>query len=196
MTATDSAPRNRLLKAADDLFYKEGIRAIGINRVLEESQTSIMSLYRHFGSKDGLAAEYLKRRSRSFRKEFVSEVNRRASSPRDKILVTFDMLREGVGEPNFRGCAFINATVEMASPDHELVKIARHHKNAGRRWFAEVAAAAGVRNPDALAIQLAMLVDGAYVAADLYQDASGFAFARSAAETLLDAALAAGESAS
>jgi AcrR family transcriptional regulator len=175
MRATKVAPRDRLLKAANDLFYKEGIRSVGINRVLEESQTPIMTLYRHFGSKDGLAAEYLKRRSEHFLEKFDSGVKERASSPRERILATFDMLRELVEEPDYRGCAFINATVEMASPDHELTKIARHHKDAARQWFAEFAAEAGV-----------------FVAADLYRESSSSAHARSAAETLIDAALAAG----
>jgi AcrR family transcriptional regulator len=195
MRATKVAPRDRLLKAANDLFYKEGIRSVGINRVLEESQTPIMTLYRHFGSKDGLAAEYLKRRSEHFLEKFDSEVKRRTSSPRERILATFDMLRELVEEPDYRGCAFINATVEMASPDHELTKIARHHKDAARQWFAEFAAEAGVPDPEGLAIQLTLLVDGVFVAADLYRESSSSAYARSAAETLIDAALAAGPNA-
>jgi AcrR family transcriptional regulator len=195
MKATKVAPRDRLLKAANDLFYKEGIRSVGINRVLEESQTPIMTLYRHFGSKDGLAAEYLKRRSKHFLEKYDSGVKERASSPRERILAAFDMLRELVEEPDYRGCAFINATVEMASPDHELTKIARHHKDASRQWFAEFAAEAGVPDPEGLAIQLTLLVDGLFVAADLYRESSGAAYARSAAETLIDAALAAGPNA-
>jgi AcrR family transcriptional regulator len=190
MTTTNASPRDRLLEAANDLFYREGIRSVGINRVLEESQTPIMTLYRHFGSKDGLAAEYLKRRSEHFLEKFDSEVKRRASSPRERILATFDVLREVLEEPDYRGCAFINATVEMASPDHELTKIARHHKDAARQWFAEFAAEAGVPDPEGLAIQLTLLVDGVFVAADLYRESTGSAYARSTAETLIDAALA------
>ncbi len=187
---TKISPRDRLLKAASDLFYKEGIRSVGINRVLEESQTPIMTLYRHFGSKDGLAAAYLDRRGERTQEVVKGEVERRASSPREKILATFDIVREGFEASDYRGCAFINATVEMASPDHEVTKIARHHKNAGRQWFAELAAAAGVPDPEALAIQLTVLLDGATAAAVLYRDSTGAAYAHSAAETLIDAALA------
>jgi AcrR family transcriptional regulator len=190
MTTTNVSPRDRLLEAADDLFYKEGIRSVGINRVLQESQTPIMTLYRHFGSKDGLAAAYLDRRGERTQEVVKSEVDRRASSPREMILATFDILREGFEESDYRGCAFLNATVEMASPDHEIAKIARHHKDAGRQWFAELAAGAGVPDPAGLAIQLTVLLDGATAAAVLYRDSSGAAYARSAAETLIDAALA------
>ena len=198
MAATNVPPRERLLNAADDLFYQEGIRNVGINRVLEEAQTPIMTLYRHFGSKDGLAAEYLDLRGERNAAYFDSEVKRRASSPRERILASFDILREGLERPDYRGCPFINATAEMASPDHEVAKIARRHKEAGRVWFAELAAEAGVPDPAGLAIQLSLLMDGALVSADVYRassgaaDSSGAVYARSAAETLLDAALAAG----
>lgn len=192
MATTNLSPRDRLLKAANHLFYKEGIRSVGINSILEESQTPIMTLYRHFGSKDGLAAAYLDRRGERTREVVESEVKRRASSPREKLLAFFDILREGFEESDYRGCAFLNATVEMASPDHEVAKIARHHKDAGRQWVAELAAEAGVPDPAGLAIQLTVLLDGATAAAVLYRDSSGSAYARSAAETLIDAALAAG----
>jgi AcrR family transcriptional regulator len=191
MTATKISPRERLLAAADDLFFKEGIRAVGINRVLEEARTPIMSLYRNFGSKDGLAAAYLERRGECYVEEVAGEVMRRASSPREKILATFDIIGERLEKGDFRGCPFINATVEMASPDHEVAKIARRYKEAGRQWFAEFAAEAGVPDPAGLAIQLTVLLDGAAAAAALYQDSSGAMYARSAAESLVDAALAA-----
>jgi AcrR family transcriptional regulator len=190
MTTTNVSPRDRLLEAADDLFYKEGIRSVGINRVLEESRTPIMTLYRHFGSKDGLAAAYIDRRGERTQEVVRSEVERRASSPREKILATFDILREGFEESDYRGCAFLNATVEMASPDHEVAKIARRHKDAGRQWFAELMAEAGAPDPAGLAIQLTVLLDGATAAAVLYRDSSGAEYARAAAETLIDAALA------
>ena len=192
MATTKVSPRDRLLQAADDLFYKEGIRSVGINRVLEESQTPIMTLYRHFGSKDGLAAAYIDRRGERTQEVVRSEAERRASTPRETILATFDILREGFEETDYRGCAFLNATVEMASPDHEVAKIARHHKDAGRQWFAELMAEAGAPDPTGLAIQLSVLLDGATASAVLYRDSSGAAQARSAAETLIDAALATG----
>ena len=153
MTATKISPRDRLLAAADDLFFKEGIRAVGINRILEEARTPIMTLYRHFGSKDGLAAAYLERRGERNAEEVASELARRASTPREKMLATFDIIVEGLEKGEFRGCPFINATVEMASPDHEVARIARRYKDAGRQWFAEFAAEAGVPDPAGLAIQ-------------------------------------------
>lgn len=190
MTVKKAPPRDRLLAAADDLFFKEGIRAVGINRILEEAQTPIMTLYRNFGSKDGLAEAYLERRGERFIEEIDSEVPRRASSSREKILATFDVIGERLEKGEFRGCPFINATVEMASPDHEIVKIAHRYKEASRQRFAEIAAEAGVADPEGLAIQLTVLLDGAAAAAAVYHDSSGSTYARSAAETLIDAALA------
>ncbi|MFJ2667493.1 TetR/AcrR family transcriptional regulator [Nocardia fluminea] len=191
MTVTNIPPRDRLLEAADDLFYKEGIRAVGINRVLEEAQTPIMSLYRNFGSKDGLAAAYLERRGERQVEVFSSEVERRASTPRGQILAAFDIFRERLEESDYRGCPFINASVEMASPNHEVTQIARRYKDIGRQWFAQLAAEAGASDPAGLAVQLTVLADGAAAAAVLYHDSSGSQYARSAAEVLVDAALAA-----
>jgi AcrR family transcriptional regulator len=190
-TTVDTDARSRILEAAYELFSRRGIRAVGIDAIIRESGVARMTLYRHFGSKDGLAAAYLDRRGERTQEGVKSEVERRASSPRERILAAFDMLRELVEEPDYRGCAFINAAAEMASPDHELTKIARHHKDASRQWFAEFAAEAGVPDPEGLAIQLTLLVDGLFVAGDLYRESSGSAYARSAAETLIDAALAA-----
>lgn len=191
MTRLNVPPRDRLLKAADDLFFTEGIRSVGINRILEASQTPIMSLYRNFGSKDGLAAAYLERRGEVNAAEVGREVERRASSPREMILATFDVLRESLEQSGYRGCPFINAAVEMASADHEVAQIARRVKEAGRQSLAELAAEAGVPDPDGLAIQLTVLLDGASAAAVIYCDSSGAEHARLAAETLIDAALAA-----
>jgi AcrR family transcriptional regulator len=191
MSAKTISPRDRLLAAADDLFFKEGIRAVGINRILEQANTPIMTLYRHFGSKDGLAAAYLERRGERLRDEVGGEVERRAKSPREAILATFDIIREGLEVGDFRGCPFINATVEMASPDHEVAQIARRYKDAGRQGFAELAAELGVSDPAGLAIQLTLLLDGASASAVLFQDLNGAMHARSAAEILIDSALAA-----
>src|SRR5271156_2264737 len=183
------APRERLLKAAH-LFYNEGINNVGIKRVLESAETPIMSLYRQFGSKDGPVQEYLERRDRRVGEKFLLEVAERASSGRDKILAMFDVLGEVFEDDHYRGCAFINASVEMASHEHPLTQLAISHKDAVRAIFAGYAAEAGVPNPAGLAVQLQLLMDGAFVGADMRKDPSLAAEARAAAEALVDRALA------
>jgi AcrR family transcriptional regulator len=182
-------PRDRLLKAAH-LFYNEGIRAVGINRLLDEADTPIMSLYRNFGSKDALVEAYLERRHQRTQEQLDREVARRATTPRERILATYDVLAEVVFvDERYRGCAFINASVEMASPDHPLTQLAIRHKDAMLERFAREAREAGAPDPETLATQLLLLMDGAFVGSDMRRDPSIALQARAAASTLLDAAL-------
>jgi len=181
--------RDRLMKAAH-LFYNEGIRAVGIDRLLEEADTSIMSLYRNFGSKDALVEAYLERRNQRAQEQLDFEVARRATTPRERILATYDVLAEVVfADERYRGCAFINASAEMASPDHPLTQLAIRHKDAMLERFARDAREAGAPDPETLAAQLLLLMDGAFVGSDMRRDPSIALQARAAASTLLDVAL-------
>lgn len=185
------SPRERLLSAAR-LFYTDGIRAVGVNRILEEAGTPIMSLYRLFGSKDGLVEEYLRHLDVSRRSLFDREINKRATAGKDKALATFDVLGRVVSAKDYRGCAFINVAVEMADPSHPFVDIAATHKNFVRERFASYLAEAGLKQTEPLATQLLMLLDGVFVGAQVRADEKDLARqARAAAEVLIDAALAA-----
>jgi AcrR family transcriptional regulator len=188
MAGATTPPSERLLKAAH-LFYNEGIRAVGINRVLAAADTPIMTLYRNFGSKDGLVEAYLRRRDERVREKFDTQVAERATNGRDKILAVFDVLGEVFEDPQYRGCAFINASVEFVPSDHPIKAIAVAHKDAVRARFAEYAQEAGAEDPDSLATRLMLVMDGAFVAADMRGDASVAREARAAAEALLNAAL-------
>jgi AcrR family transcriptional regulator len=186
-------PRERLIRAAR-LFYTEGIRAVGINRILDEAKTPIMSLYRIFGSKEGLVEAYLADSDRRVRDRFDTEVEKLADNGRDKALAVFDVLAAVVAEPDYRGCMFINAAVEMADRDHPFTVISVAHKEHARERFARYLAEAGIAEPDLLAGQLRTLMDGVYVNAQMQvSDAAGEA--RAAAMVLIDAALAAQHSA-
>jgi AcrR family transcriptional regulator len=184
-------PRQRLMTAAE-LFYTEGIRAVGINRVLEEAQTPIMSLYRIFGSKDGLVEEFLVDKDKRIRALFEREVERLADTPAERVLAMFDVLGQIVARSDYRGCTFINVAVEMADPDHRFVGIAVAHKEFVREAFAGHLADAGLRETEPLATQLLMLLDGVFVHAQMHANPEQAAqCGRAAAKVLLDAALAA-----
>lgn len=188
---TDAAPRERLLGAAE-LFYSEGIRAVGINRVLEEAKTPIMSLYRIYGSKEGLVEAFLADKDQRVRALFEREVERLADTPRDRVLAMFDVLGELIAGRDYRGCTFINAAVEMADPEHPFVAIAVAHKKFVREAFARYLSEAGLEETEPLASQLLMLVDGVFVSAQMHTVHDDTALkGRMAAEVLLDAALAA-----
>jgi AcrR family transcriptional regulator len=185
------APRQRLMTAAE-LFYTEGIRAVGINRILEDAQTPIMSLYRIFGSKEGLVEEFLLDKDNRVRARFEREIERIADTPKERVLAMFDVLGQVIRESDYRGCTFINVAVEMADPQHPFVDIAVSHKEFVRETFSRYLAEAGLRKTEPLATQLLMLVDGVFVSAQMHSNHGEIALqGRMAAEVLVDAALAA-----
>jgi len=194
-TDTDKArespgsPHSRLLRAAD-LFYLEGINIVGINKVLAAANTPIMSLYRNFSSKEGLVAEFLTLKGVQVRAMFQREAEARADTARDRILAVFDVLGEvAADEEGFRGCALINACVETPEFEHPFRAIALEHKDLTRELFAHHATEMGASNPERLAACLTMLMDGAFVTAEMRRgDPSVAQHARAAAEALLVAA--------
>ncbi|MFI5626410.1 TetR/AcrR family transcriptional regulator [Nocardioides sp. NPDC051685] len=184
-------PRRRLMNAAE-LFYTEGIRAVGINRLLEEAETPIMSLYRIFGSKEGLVEEFLLDKDARVRTLFESEIERLADTPKERVFAFFDVLGQVTAGSDYRGCTFINVAVEMADPEHPFVGIAVSHKEFMRDAFSRHLSDAGLRETEPLATQLSMLVDGVFVAAQMRTGGEQFAAqGRMAAEVLVEAAFAA-----
>jgi AcrR family transcriptional regulator len=183
------APRDRLMAAAQ-LFYAEGIRAVGVDRLTEKAKTPVMSLYRHFGSKEGLVEAFLHDTDVQSRAKFQREIERRASTGKERVLAAFDVLGAVIADPSYRGCTFINVSVEMADPHHPFVDIAVAHKAFMRAILARYLAEAGLRETGALATQLLLLMDGVFVRAQMHADHGDAAFhGRKAAEVLLDSAL-------
>jgi AcrR family transcriptional regulator len=174
------APAERLLKAADELFYSEGINTVGIDRVIAHAGVAKASLYSSFGSKDELIRSYLDGRRES-RRERIEQAIAVHESPRDRILAVFDELGD------LRGCPFIRAGAE--APAGSLIE---EVNDAYRAWlrsvFLTLARRAGASEPATLAWQLQMLYDGAAVAARMDRSSRAAKKARLAAETLLDVA--------
>jgi len=170
--------KERILETADRLFYRQGIRAVGVDTIAAEIGISKRTLYNHFPSKDELIAAYLTRRSK-----LPSKSERSAL---DQILGAFDRLDRSFGDDEFRGCPFVNAVAELGEDVNPVVKeIARTFKEGRRAWFVSLLKELKVSNASALATQLAILVDGA-IAADLVrQDKSAARAAKRAAIVLL-----------
>ena len=121
-------PRDRILDAADDLFYSRGIHAVGIDEIVARSSTAKATLYAHFPSKDDLIASYLQRRSAQWREHLSAELSRRGGSPAERIDAIFAMLARGCAIPGFRGCPFINAAAEYPDPAHPARVVADAHR--------------------------------------------------------------------
>jgi AcrR family transcriptional regulator len=169
--------KDRILETADRLFYLQGIRAIGVDTVAAEIGISKRTLYNHFPSKDALIAAYLQRR-------FVTP---RASEkpPAEQILATFDSLERRFASKDFRGCPFVNAVAEMGAEDRPVRDIAIAFKESRRLWFRDLLRQLGAADAEALATQLALLVDGS-IAQDLVRNDPAMArAAKEAAKVLL-----------
>jgi AcrR family transcriptional regulator len=178
--------RERLLAAANDLFYAEGVHTVGIDRVIERAGVAKATLYSAFGSKDELIRAYLTRRHQVWQ-DRVTQHLAGYHTPRDRLLGVFDWLGLLFARPEFHGCAFMNATAEEGAGG-PAAEPAGAYRDSVRALFIELAQAAGAVDPDRLAGQLALLYDGATVAARMDRNPGAGAIAREIAATLVDAA--------
>ena len=154
-----------------------GIRAVGVDTIAAETGISKRTLYNHFPSKDALIAAYLERR---FTRAPPSD-----KPPVEQILGTFDRLERGFASKGFRGCPFVNAVAELGAEDRSVRKIAIAFKESRRLWFRDLLLQLGVADPEGLATQLTLLVDGS-IAQDLVRDDPSMArAAKDAARVLL-----------
>jgi AcrR family transcriptional regulator len=175
-----TAMQNRILETADRLFYRQGIRAIGVDTIAAEAGISKRTLYNYFPSKDELIIAYLSRRIRPMPESSLP--------PAGQILGDFDRLERSFASGGFRGCPFVNAVAELKEQQHAVTKIAAAFKEQRRIWFRDLLKQLDVAHPDDLAMQLMLLVDGAIAAALVRGDAKVAQVARDAARVLLAAA--------
>jgi len=182
-----ASARERLLKAANDLFYEEGVHTVGIDRIIEKAGVAKASLYSTFGSKEALVQAYLAGRHES-RKARVTRKLAAATTPRARLLAVFDALEERISESRFRGCAFVLATAE-GRPSAGVRRVSNESRAWMRGLFADLATEAGAADPERLAQQLTLIYDGATVGSYMDEDPSVVKSARALATTLVDAAI-------
>src|SRR6266540_7155632 len=164
--ATQPHARERILEAAYELFSRNGIRAVGIDAIIERSGVARMTLYRHFGSKDALVLAFLERREERWTKEWLqSAVERRASDPAQRLLVIFDVFDEWFQQGDFEGCSFINVLLEIDDPGSEVHRASADQLARIRAFVARLATEAGVADAEGLAHKWHILMKGSIVAA-------------------------------
>jgi AcrR family transcriptional regulator len=179
--------RERLLQAANELFYEEGVHTVGIDRVIERAGVAKATLYSAYGSKDELIRAYLMNKGRT-RQERTMRAMEDVDSARERLLVMFDVLTESYANPNYHGCAFINASAE-ARPGSPIVEATDEFRGWLRNLLVSLAREVGVAEPERLARQLHLLYDGANVSAQMDHDPHAAAAARVAAQVLIEAAI-------
>jgi AcrR family transcriptional regulator len=188
VTATSGVPE-RILRTASDLFYREGVRAVGIQRVIEEAGIAKASLYAHYASKDDLVAACIDDRANAWREQVEARLADPTLDARGRLLRFFDVQAEWIASPAFRGCPFLNASSELADAAHPAKAVTVRHRGWLHGLLTSLAEEAGARAPRDLAGALVVLHDGAAASALVDQDAAASGHARRAAEQLLDAHL-------
>ncbi|HET7021857.1 MAG TPA: helix-turn-helix domain-containing protein [Xanthobacteraceae bacterium] len=158
-------PRARILAVARELFYRDGIRAVGVDAIAEAAGTNKMTLYRHFASKDELVADYLRE---SARLATAGRDRLEAEHPGDPLAQLRGWLArmaERLANADERGCPLVNAAVELPEKTHPARRVIEEFKTAERAWLVRVCRASGLREPELLADELHLLLEGARVTA-------------------------------
>ncbi len=183
------SPRERLLDAANELFYAEGVQSVGIDRVIERAGVAKASLYSTFGSKEELVRAYLEGRHQMVFGRLHAAIAAAGDDPVQRILAVFDSQAELYGRPTFNGCAFAMASAE-APPGGRIDLATESYRADVRGLFVELAGQAGVSDPQLLARQLQLIYDGASLSARMDHDPSLAVAQRAAAAALVQAAIA------
>src|ERR1700741_1928594 len=171
--------RAKILETIDRLFYRQGIRAVGVDTIGAELGISKKTLYRYFRSKSEMIEAYLRGRFRPFPQDSDR-------SPAEQFLANFAWLeRSPSSKKEYRGCAYLNALAELGEDERESRDLAAHFKESRRLWFRNLLSKLDVDDPDPLATQLSLLVDGAYSAMLTRKDPSSTRAAIAAARVLL-----------
>lgn len=180
--------RDDLMNTALILFYTRGFHATGIDDILAQSGTAKATLYHHFRSKDELVDAVLARQDEWFCR-WIESRTADAADPADRVLALFDVMGHWFGKAGFRGCLFINAASEFDDPTAPVRRTVAAHKARVREFIHAQLRAAHCRDADVLAAQIAILLEGAIVSANIHGSPEAATHARAAAKTLLAAAL-------
>jgi len=181
--------REQIVSEALKLFYQHGFTATGVDKIITEAKVSKKTLYNHFKSKDELVLATLRKRDEMFRNNLMRETERRGESPRAQLLALFDVVGDWFNEKTFSGCMFINAAAEFSDADNPSHIISAEHKRLVCEYIRGIASEAGASNPDELAKQINLLIEGAIVDAHVCGNKSAADRAKRMAEVFVNIAL-------
>jgi AcrR family transcriptional regulator len=157
-----------LLDVAQELFYQHGVRAVGVDLIVETSGVAKTSLYRHFATKDDLVAAVLERDDAAYWDQWDGIAAREADDPRRELESHLEWIAKDIARPKYRGCPFLNIATEFPPPSHPGRIVAARHKRELRRRLVELVRKIGIGDPRPLTDQLVLLIDGAYVNGELF----------------------------
>ncbi|WP_266183670.1 TetR/AcrR family transcriptional regulator [Dyella humicola] len=184
--------RERILECASTLFYRQGVRAVGVDLVVEQAGVAKTSLYRHFRTKDDLVVAFLQREDVDFWATWDDVAAKYATDPAGELAAHMRWIGERLSRSNYRGCPQINVAAEFPEQDHPARQVARAHMQGLRSRLDAIARRLDVAHPDVLAAQLALLVNGAFVSSDLLVSDDATRVLQTSARALVEAARSAG----
>jgi AcrR family transcriptional regulator len=184
--------REHILQTASELFYRQGIKATGVDTIVKATGIAKMSLYKYFPSKDDLVLAHLQRSREIMRAHILSGIETRTSDPKQKLLAVFEVFEELLENPSFRGCPFINASAEFAEEASPIQQAAAEFSESFRKMLAGLAQEAGIAetNAEELSKQLSMLIAGAMVREQMQRHSKAMRTAHAAAVVLIEKSLA------
>ncbi|HEV7990860.1 MAG TPA: helix-turn-helix domain-containing protein [Gemmatimonadaceae bacterium] len=187
MTSTTESHdvRDRILITASKLFYARGVRAVGIDLVIDEAHVAKASLYRHFPTKDALIAAFLEREDVEFWSVWDDVANRFRHDPAGELDAHMRWIGRRLARSNYRGCPQINVSAEFSDDAHPARGVARAHMQALRARLTDIAHRLDAARPDELGAQLAVLVNGAFVSAGLLAPTEATKVLRTCARALV-----------
>ncbi|MFM0153301.1 TetR/AcrR family transcriptional regulator [Paraburkholderia sediminicola] len=153
--------RERILRTASELFYREGTRAVGVDLIVAQAGVAKTSLYRHFSTKDDLIEAFLLREDEDFWRHWDTVAAQHKGAPREELDAQLQWIGERIARPGYRGCPQINIAAEYADDNHPARKVAVAHKRELRRRLADLARALRIDEPETLALRLGTIIDGA-----------------------------------
>jgi len=161
--------REKILSTAADLFYNQGIRAVGVDLVVEKAGVAKTSLYRHFGTKDDLVVAFLQLMDQEFWKQWDGVTSQHSDDAQAELYAQLDWIGDRSGQPEYRGCPQINIAAEFPDIDHPARRLAHGHKRELRRRLQVISERLGAGNAHELAGQLAVLINGAFVSTSMFE---------------------------
>ncbi|MGF1583519.1 MAG: TetR/AcrR family transcriptional regulator [Gemmataceae bacterium] len=164
---TKTGARQRLIETAERLFYSKGIRAVGIDKIIHEAGVAKMTLYNHFASKDDLILAVLQHREKQVDEMFSRAIERHVQDGKNRLEGFFGALKAWFEEPSFRGCSFINASVELADAEHPACQFSAAHKRRVHTMLREIVKEVAGEKAETLTPAIALLVEGAIVTAQI-----------------------------
>jgi AcrR family transcriptional regulator len=164
--ASRDSGRERVSRAAYELFSRDGVRVVGVDAVIARAGTAKMTLYRNFPSKDDLILEFLRRREQLWTREWLqAESQRRGRTPQEQLLAIFDIFSEWFKQPDFEGCPFLTTMIEINDKEHPIHQAAVSHLANIRSYIEDLAEAAGIDDPRSFGRKWHILMKGSIMAA-------------------------------